>query len=214
MAASHLDFPIYFARHGETVFNVERRWQGASNDSALTERGRQHAHETGLILRGVLDLSNPPLFVSSPLGRARATMEHVLDALGLPRDAYTTDARLVEIDLGEWTGTLADHVKIHDKERWEARQRDRWNVPCPGGESFSMAAKRAEEWLRSLERETVAISHGVFGKVLRAQYAAMAPAEIVGLESPHGCVFCMHRGAVTRHDYAPTETTITRALSR
>jgi len=197
-----LPFPVYFARHGETEFNVERRWQGAGNDSALTARGREHARETGLILRELIDLSNPPGFVSSPLGRARATMEHVLEALGLPRDSYTTDARLVEIDLGEWTGTLADHVKLHDKERWEARVRDRWNVPCPGGESFSMAAKRAGEWLESLERETVAVSHGVFGKVLRAHYAGLAPDEISAQEAPHGAVFRLEGGAVTRHDYA------------
>lgn len=198
-------FPIYLARHGETAFNVERRWQGAGNDSALTALGRDQAHETGLILRELIDLANPPQFVSSPLGRARATMEHALEALGLPRDSYTTDPRLVEIDLGEWTGTLADYVKIHDRERWEARVADRWNVPCPGGESFSMAAERAVDWLRNLERETVAISHGVFGKVLRAQYLGLAPAEISGLEAPHGCVFRLHKGTMTRHDHAAAQ---------
>lgn len=198
-------FPIYFARHGETEFNVERRWQGAGNDSGLTPRGREHARETGLILRGLIDLSNPPQFICSPLGRARATMEHALEALGLPREEYATDERLVEIDLGEWTGTLADHVKIHDRERWEARVADRWNVPCPGGESFSMAALRARDWLGSLSRETVVISHGVFGKVLRAQYLGLRPDEISGLESPHGCVFRLHRGGMTRFDYAAAQ---------
>jgi broad specificity phosphatase PhoE len=200
-----LPFPIYVARHGETEFNVERRWQGAGNDSNLTALGREQARETGRILRALIDLSNPPHFVSSPLGRARATMEHALDAMGLPRDSYTTDERLVEIDLGEWTGTLADYVKIQDRERWEARVRDRWNVPCPGGESFSMAAIRALEWLGTLERETVAISHGVFGKVLRAQYLGLPPAEISGLEAPHGCVFRLHQGAMERFDLAPVQ---------
>jgi len=193
--------PIYFARHGETEFNVERRWQGSSNDSPLTPRGIEQARETGQILRGIIDLANPPRFVSSPLGRARATMEHALETLGLPSDNYTLDARLVEIDLGEWTGTLADHVKSHDRERWEARQRDKWNIPCPGGENLFMAAKRASEWIESVDRETVAISHGVFGKVLRATYIDLPAAEISGLLGPHGSVFRLHHGAITCFDH-------------
>ncbi|MGY9105046.1 MAG: histidine phosphatase family protein [Alphaproteobacteria bacterium] len=192
--------PIYFARHGETEFNVERRWQGSSNDSPLTARGVEQARQTGKILRGVIDLENPPLFVSSPLGRARATTEHALESLGLPRDNYTLDTRLVEIDLGEWTGTLADHVKLHDRERWDARQRDQWNIPCPGGESFSMAAERAIDWIESVDRETVALSHGVFGKVLRATYIDLPAAEISGLLGPHGSVFRLHGGAITCFD--------------
>jgi broad specificity phosphatase PhoE len=192
--------PIYLARHGETEFNLERRWQGSDNDSPLTARGREHARETGLILGGIIDLANPPCFVSSPLGRARATMELALGTLGLPRNHYSLDARLVEIDLGEWTGTLADHVKTHDHERWEARQRDKWNIPCPGGESLSMAAQRAREWIESLDCETVAISHGVFGKVLRALYSDVPPEEISGMEGPHGSVFCLHQGEVRRFD--------------
>jgi probable phosphoglycerate mutase len=194
--------PIYLARHGETEFNVERRWQGAANDSSLTELGRQQAKETGLILRGLIDPGDPPYFVSSPLGRARATMELVLSELGLLRDAYSTDARLVEIDLGEWTGALADDVKVNDRERWEARKLDRWNVPCPGGESYAMAARRASDWLASLKRETVVVSHGVFGRILRACYADFAPERISELEtSPHGSVFRLHEGSIFRLDY-------------
>ena len=203
------DCPIYFARHGETEFNVQRRWQGAGNDSPLTERGQNHARETGLILRMIIDLTKPPRFVSSPLGRARATMERALAVLDLPTNGYTIDSRLAEIDLGEWTGTLSDHVKEHDRERWEARQRDKWNVPCPGGESLSMAAKRAEEWIKSIDCETVAISHGVFGKVVRALYMGLPPAEISGLEGPHGSVFWLRDGNVDRIDYRAQEASDT-----
>jgi len=195
--------PIYFARHGETLFNVERRWQGSRNDSALTEKGRGHARETGLILKSLIDAGAPPRFVSSPMGRARATMEGALDALGLPKDCYATDERLAEIDLGEWTGILADEVKVKDRERWEARLKDKWNVPCPGGESYSMAAARAESWLASVTEPTVAISHGVFGRVLRALYLGLPPAEISGMEEPHGSIFRLEGGRITRFDHRP-----------
>ena len=194
---------IYFARHGETLFNVERRWQGSRNDSALTARGLEHARETGLILKNLIDPAKPPRFVASPMGRARATMEGALEALGLARDGYTTDARLAEIDLGEWTGILADEVKVTDRARWEARQKDKWNIPCPGGESFRMAAARAQEWLESVDRETVAISHGVFGRVLRALYLGLDPSQISGMEEPHGSIFRLSGGEISRFDPVP-----------
>src|SRR6059058_2455656 len=77
---------ILLARHGETVFNVEGRWQGQS-DSRLTERG----------------LADEPIAAvySSDLGRAVDTAAEVAKLHHL---AVTTDERLREIDTGAWTG--------------------------------------------------------------------------------------------------------------
>src|SRR4051812_27470632 len=91
--------PIYLARHGETEFNVQRRWQGSRNDSPLTARGRAQARDTGLVLRDLIDIDAPPRFVASPQPRARATMEIVLATLGLPETGFETDERLVELDV-------------------------------------------------------------------------------------------------------------------
>src|SRR5258705_1596824 len=93
---------LYFARHGETVANVEHRFQGR-NDTPLTELGRRQARMLADILAGCVALRAHPRFVSSPLPRTRTTMEIILDALGLPRE-YETDPRLMEIDLGDWSG--------------------------------------------------------------------------------------------------------------
>ncbi len=189
--------PVYYARHGETVNNVEGRWQGR-NDSPLTPRGEEHALETGAILKTLLPATERPRFVASTLGRARATMEIVLKTIGLPRDAYSTDARLVEIDLGEWSGLLADDVRIRDKERFEARARDRWNVPCPSGESYAMADQRAVDWLASVTEPTVIISHGLFGRVLRCRYAGLPWQEIASMDEPHGAVFRLQNGTIAK----------------
>ena len=190
-------FPIYLARHGETEFNVQRRWQGSRDDSPLTERGRAQARDTGLVLRDFISLGAPPRFIASPQGRARATMEIILDTLGLPRDGYTTDARLVEIDVGEWSGLQVDHVKNTDP-RFAARQADRWNIRCPGGESYSCGAGRAAEWLTSLAESAVVVSHGALGRILRGLYLGLEPSEIYDLDEPQGCIFRLHGGSVTR----------------
>ena len=105
---------LYFARHGETVANVERRFQG-HNDTPMTEHGRMQARMLAAILVEVLAGQSTPRFVSSPLPRARATMEIILDALGQPRN-YTTDPRLMEIDLGDWSG-LTDEGLVRSTRR-------------------------------------------------------------------------------------------------
>lgn len=190
------DFPVYLARHGETELNVLKRWQGGTNDSPLTARGRGHARTVGEILRAALPDDRARRFVASPQGRARTTMEIVLGVLGLPADAYDTDARLVEVDVGEWCGLSREQV-ISDP-RWQARQADKWNVPCPGGESFKMVAERARAWFESLTGETVVVSHGGFGRILRALYLDIPWADISQLDEPHDCVFRIAGGQIAR----------------
>ena len=87
---------ILLVRHGETVFNVERRWQGQS-DSPLTERGVAQARQLAAALQ------DEPLraVYSSDLGRAMATASIVAETHRLD---VVTDPRLREIHVGEWTG--------------------------------------------------------------------------------------------------------------
>jgi broad specificity phosphatase PhoE len=192
-----LAFPLYLARHGETEFNVQRRWQGSRNDSPLTARGRAQARDSGLVLRDLIAPDMPPRFVASPQPRARATMEIVLETLGLARDRYSTDARLVEIDVGEWSGCEVETVKATDA-RWHARQADRWNLACPGGESYCAAAARAKEWLEEVREPMIVVSHGALGRILRGLYLGLTPDEIFALEEPQGCVFRLEGGTIAK----------------
>ena len=87
---------VYLARHGESDWNAELRWQGHA-DRPLTDRGREQARELAERLREI------PLAAvySSDLERARATAE----AVALPRGlAVTTLPALREIDVGSWSG--------------------------------------------------------------------------------------------------------------
>jgi broad specificity phosphatase PhoE len=195
MLRANGDFPVYFARHGETVFNIERRWQGSGNDSPLTARGREQAEKIATILGDLISLSHPPLFIASPLGRARVTMEIILETLRLPLE-HTVDKRLVEMDLGEWTGLLDSEVIANDKRRWDEREMDKWNVPIPGGESYAMIAERVEDWFLSLTEECVVVSHGGFGRILRGLYGGLSWQEISALDEPQDCVFRFQMGTI------------------
>lgn len=78
---------LYFVRHGETDWNAERRLQGR-RDVPLNALGRKQAARCGELLGGLLagSAAGPQqfTFASSPLSRARETMEILRTALGIP----------------------------------------------------------------------------------------------------------------------------------
>jgi len=71
---------ILLLRHGETEWNLERRYQGRF-DSPLTGRGTAQALAIGRLLAMVPEAASAPI-VASPQGRARRTAEIILDGDG------------------------------------------------------------------------------------------------------------------------------------
>src|ERR1700722_10266368 len=67
---------LFLARHGETRANSEHRFSGR-RDTPLTEKGLSQAHAVGEILKREVGMRPKLAFVSSPLARARATMQIV-----------------------------------------------------------------------------------------------------------------------------------------
>src|ERR1700704_19227 len=98
---------LYFMRHGETDWNAERRLQG-QHDIPLNAVGRGQASRCGEIMRALWERDGRDRegfdFVSSPLGRARETMELMRTGLGLDPARYRTEPRLAELSFGRWEG--------------------------------------------------------------------------------------------------------------
>ena len=83
---------LYFARHGQTQANVEKRFSG-KKDTPLTALGREQAHEIGHGPEARAgDRARPSPLSPARCQRARTTMEIAREALELPREGYTTDA--------------------------------------------------------------------------------------------------------------------------
>jgi broad specificity phosphatase PhoE len=188
---------LYFARHGETIANVEHRFQGR-NDTPLTERGRAQAQMIGAILARLLKDRPAPRFVASPLPRTRTMMEIVLASLHLP-PVYDTDPRLMEIDLGAWSGLTDAEACALDPQMWERRVNDKWNVRVPGGgENYEMVAERLTQWAGELTHDTFAVSHGAATRILRGLFLGLGWKEMSDLDEPQDCLFRYRDGALTR----------------
>jgi broad specificity phosphatase PhoE len=127
---------ILLARHGETAWNAEGRYQG-QEDIALSPVGEAQARALGERLRDVhIDRA-----VASPLSRAKRTAEL---ALGDARiDMLTTDAGLMEIAHGEWEGLLTSEIRERDPDRLRAWRETPHDVLMPQGESLQHVLDRA-----------------------------------------------------------------------
>jgi len=190
---------LYFSRHGETQANRESRFSG-KRDTPLTDKGRAQAHAIGEILKREVGLRPPLAFVSSPLQRARTTMEIVREALGLPRNGYAIDQRIEEIDLGDWDQLTDEEARALDPVLFDARHADKWHVNVPDGENYAQVAARATDWAQSLVADTFAVSHGALTRVLRGLILGMDWQGMSSMDEPQGVVFRVRGRTVERLD--------------
>jgi broad specificity phosphatase PhoE len=190
---------LYLARHGQTAANEGHRFSGKS-DTPLTEQGLAQAHAIGEIMKRETGMRPRLAFVSSPLARAVLTMEIVRSVLGLSETDFSRDARLAEIDLGDWDELTDAEARARDPALFDARLADKWNVKVPGGENYRDVAARVSAWVKGLDSDTFAVSHGAVTRILRGLFQGFSWQAMSGLNEPQGVVFRISGNQVTRLD--------------
>jgi len=193
---------IYYLRHGETEWNALGRLQG-TQDSPLNARGRGQAVQAAGILADLFVRDGRDKaalsFVSSPLGRVRATMELVRANLDLPPPDYALDNRLREIGYGMWEGsTLAESEASHP-DVYAKRLLDKWTVAAPGGETYAEAQVRIRDWYDSLVTDTVAVAHGGTARALMVALGLETTKNAADLYIEQGVVYVFRSGSLTKH---------------
>jgi broad specificity phosphatase PhoE len=125
---------LYLARHGETAWNHEYRWQGHT-DIVLNQQGRAQAASLGESLRG----AGIGHVFSSDLKRSHETATIAAQVLGL--SAVTIDARLRERGFGAFEGLTREECETRFPDIWSAYQNDRRIMP-PGSEPHEIVIER------------------------------------------------------------------------
>jgi broad specificity phosphatase PhoE len=125
---------LLLARHGESVWNAERRFQG-STDVALSARGRAQAEALGRGLRGY----RVRAAYVSPFSRAVETAELALRGSGV---APTVVEELRELSLGTWEGCTVDEIRAQHGDPYVAWVRAPHDCPPPGGEPLPVVSAR------------------------------------------------------------------------
>jgi broad specificity phosphatase PhoE len=145
---------VFLARHGETDYNAERRFQGHL-PVPLNDRGREQAHE----LAAAAAQREWATLICSPLARAKETADIVGAAIG---HYPISDARFAETDCGDWTGRSFAEVEREEPERFAAYLRADPEFAFPGGESFAHQQLRVLEGIDAAKlgpRPALIVSH-------------------------------------------------------
>lgn len=121
-------------RHGQTAWNVERRFQG-STDIELTGTGVAQARRAARLLAAM----KPDAIVASDLRRAAATAAELAALTGLE---VSSDAGLRETYAGAWQGLTHEEIIERHGEQYAAWKRGE-PVRRGGGELETEVADRA-----------------------------------------------------------------------
>jgi broad specificity phosphatase PhoE/RimJ/RimL family protein N-acetyltransferase len=126
---------LLLARHGETTWNLERRYQG-HGDSPLSALGEEQARGLSAGLAG----ERLDAIYASDLERAWRTAEVVAGRhdLGVVRDPSWR-----ELAYGAWEGLTREEIAVRFPEEWARRQADPAHATPPGGESRFALQRRA-----------------------------------------------------------------------
>jgi probable phosphoglycerate mutase len=166
-------------RHGQTVWNAERRFQGQS-DIALDETGQAQAERAARLLAAL----RPDLIVSSDLSRAAQTAAPLSRLTGL---AVTLDKDLRERSGGCWEGLTDTEIRT----RYPVEHAS-WTPP--DGEPSAVVAERvagallrvAEAAAEKVDAEpglAVVVSHGAALRLGMSRLLGM-PEELFGVLGP------------------------------
>jgi probable phosphoglycerate mutase len=141
-----------FARHAESVLNLERRINGDPTlEVPLTEEGEAQAHRLGSEIANM----RFDVCVHTRFGRTKRTAELALKDRDVP---YLEQPLLDDIDIGELEGDSLESYRAwkHSHPR---------SVAFPGGESLDDAARRYAEALRELlglpHRSVLVVTHEI-----------------------------------------------------
>ncbi|MBD2627782.1 histidine phosphatase family protein [Trichormus variabilis] len=111
---------VIIVRHGQSTYNTEKRIQGRTDASRLTEKGRNDASQAG---KALSKISFQAIYCS-PLNRAKTTAEIIRSELVEQSAQIQVSEELLEVDLPLWAEMLSSDVKEkfpEDYSIWKKR---------------------------------------------------------------------------------------------
>ena len=160
---------FYFARHGQTIWNVENKICGAT-DIALTELGHQQAVDLGQkILEEGIRIDE---ILYSPLIRAAETAKHISEITGVPR---RMEPRLIEQNFGRYESTPRDGEEFRQAKM---------NFICSydGGESMLHLCQRIYNLIDDIRLEAdhkcyLLVAHNGISRAVQSYFTDMSNEE-------------------------------------
>jgi broad specificity phosphatase PhoE len=191
---------IYLARHGQTAYNHEGRFQG-QQEIPLDDTGRAQADE---LAERAVPYGFQALWCS-PLLRARETADAVARRIGL---TPIEDERLMETDAGDWTDRPFSEVQAQAPELFASFLAAEPAFAFPGGESFAEQEVRVAAALARVEQGQLPALVVCHGMVIRAAlYPRMSAGADAFTRVPNAAIVPLEADAAAYADLGDGATT-------
>lgn len=154
---------LYVARHGQTLWNTQKRMQGWGN-SDLTDLGIKQAKQLGEALLPI-DFNQ---VVSSPLGRTLDTTKLVMGDRDI--DIVINDD-FKEMGFGSWEGQNPELLKTEFPSEHKSLWTDAANYVPIDGEDFNQVLTRVKRGLDQILKDNpkgnvLLVTHGMIVQIL------------------------------------------------
>ena len=129
---------LFLTRHGQTDWNIARRYQGHSN-TELNQVGIRQAEQ---LAKRLLAETIHAIY-SSDLSRAMTTAEIIANAQE-QAPVFRSDMRWRELSFGNWEGMTYREMSAHSPELFDAWMKDSLTISTPNGETHRQLAERVQ----------------------------------------------------------------------
>ena len=186
---------LVLVRHGESelnVVNLQKRVFCGQFETPLTERGREQAREAGDRLARLKYLQLQAA-ISSPLERAKETLQLILGRLPAELELLPPSAGLMERSHGLFEGrseeeAFLEHPAYRDDPNFSGFM-DHFHKFAPGGESLAVVTARAwpvvEELFQGGDGDMILVSHYNPIRCIVGRALGMAEHEVLRLRVPN-----------------------------
>lgn len=159
-----MDTIIYLTRHGQTLWNIEKRLQGRGN-SPLTEQGIERAKE----LRDRIKYIHIDIIYSSPIERALTTANIIKGDKSIE---VITDDGLMEMCFGDYEGKITDEV-MKENPNWDISliMKGNTELTAPNGENLAEVRDRVARTMNKIieanrGKTILIVAHGITLKAI------------------------------------------------
>lgn len=155
---------IYLTRHGQTLWNLEKRLQGRGN-SPLTEEGIERAKELSDRLKNI----HIDIIYSSPIERAFETAKIIK---GNKDIEIVTDNGFMEMSFGDYEGRRTDEI-MKENPSWDINliMKGNTELSAPNGENLGEVRIRVANTMNKIIKANIGktiliVAHGITLKAI------------------------------------------------
>lgn len=155
---------IYFIRHGQTDWNIERKMQGGESEKDLNKTGIEQAKQAKEKLKKI----KYDIIIRSPMKR----VEQTTNLINEKKVPIIIDERIRERMLGELAGQVI--TEEIENNIWDYKL----NYEITGGENIQNFEKRIIEFIKEIKQKyndktILLVAHGGVAKILIANLINM-----------------------------------------